>query len=294
MSPTSFAEPTTVQDACALLAGDEWGTKAIAGGTAVVLMLRQGLIAPNSFVSLSRIPDLRGIDQSDGLIRIGAAATLAEVAASDVVRGLAPSLATACSVVGNPRIRNVATLGGNLAEADYASDPPATLASLGAQCVVQGPAGTRTVAVAELITGFYETVLDHAELITAIEVPATTEGRRAVYLKYRSRSSEDRACVGVAARVDLVDSEVSDVDVVVAAVASTLQRVPEALAPVVGSRLDERLAREVAHAYAEAIEPMDDARGSAWYRRKTIEVFVRRALEELADEQHHQGGSRRG
>ena len=294
MSPTSFAEPTTVQEACALLAGDEWGTKAIAGGTAVVLMLRQGLIAPDSLVSLSRIPDLGGIDQSDGMIRIGAATTLAEVAASDVVRGLAPSLATACSVVGNPRIRNVATLGGNLAEADYASDPPATLASLGARCVVEGQGGTRTVAVVDLITGFYETVLDHAEIITAIEVPAPSEGRRAVYLKYRSRSSEDRACVGVAARVDLVDNEVSDVDVVVAAVASTLQRVPDALAPMVGSRLDERGAREVARGYADAIDPMDDARGSAWYRRKTIEVFVRRALQELADEQHHQGGNRRG
>lgn len=295
MSPTSFAEPTSVEEAWRLLDADPWGTKAISGGTAVVLMMRQGLIAPDSLVSLSRIPDLRGIEQADGVIRIGAATTLAEVAASDPVRSAAPSLASACSVVGNPRVRNVASLGGNLAEADYASDPPATLASLGARCTVVGPSGTRTVDVADLITGFYQTVLDHAELITSIEVPLAAAGtRRAVYLKYRSRSSEDRACVGVAARADVVDGQVADLDVVVAAVASTLQRVPAALAPAVGTTLDDAVVRQVARGYAEAIDPMDDARGSAWYRRRTIEVFVRRALEHVAGTQRHEGGSQHG
>lgn len=292
MSPAQFAEPTSVQDACELLAADEWGTKAVAGGTAVVLMMRQGLIAPESLVSLARIQGLRGVEQVDGALRIGAATTLAEVATSDHVRSAFPSLVTACSVVGNPRIRNVATLGGNLAEADYASDPPATLASLGARCLVAGPTGTRTVDVADLITGFYETVLEHAEIITHIEVPLPTAARGAVYLKYRSRSSEDRACVGVAARADFADGKVVDVDVVVAAVASTLQRVPAALAPVVGTSLQDGIPRQVGTAYAEAIDPMDDARGSAWYRRKTIAVFVRRALEQVARQQHEGGGQR--
>lgn len=289
MSPLVFAEPTSTEEACRLLAADPWGAKAVSGGTAVVLMMRQGLIAPESLVSLSRIPGLRGIRQTGGALRIGAGTTLAEVATSAAVRAGAPSLAHACSVVGNPRIRNTATLGGNLAEADYASDPPATLASLGATCQVVGPSGQRVVAVADLITGFYETVLDHAELVTHVDVPVPIGDRVAVYLKYRSRSSEDRACVGVAARADLVDGCVTELDVVLAAVASTLQRVPEVLARSVGGILDADLAHEVARGYAEATEPMDDARGSSWYRERMIEVFVRRALEELGQQQREAG-----
>lgn len=297
MSPSAFVEPTTVAEACELLAADTWGTKAISGGTAVVLMLRQGLIAPDTLVSLAGIPGLGGVEEvegAEGLLRVGAAATLAEVAASSLVRSAAPSLATACSLVGNPRIRNVATLGGNLAEADYASDPPATLASLGARCHVEGRSGSRTVPVSELITGFYETVLDHDELVTHIDVPLPRAPRGAVYLKYRTRSSEDRACVGVAARTDFVDGQVADLDVVVAAVAPTLQRVPQALEPAVGTRLDGDVARQVARGYADAITPMDDARGSAWYRSQAIEVFVRRALERVVEQRDAQGGGRRG
>lgn len=294
MSPPVFAEPQTLQEASELLAADPWGTKVISGGTAVVLMMQQGLISPDVLVSLGRIPNLRGIDRDGGLLRIGAATTLAEVAASPSVRASAPSLVSACSVVGNPRIRNVATLGGNLAEADYASDPPATLASLGASCTVRGPEGERTVAVRDLITGFYETVLGTGELVTRIDVPVPSAARGAVYAKYRSRSSEDRACVGVAARVDLLDGTVSDLDVVVAAVASTLQRVPPALAGVVGRVLDADVAEEVAHAYADAIDPMDDARGSAWYRRRMIRVFVRRALQESVARAGGQQGTRCG
>lgn len=294
MSATAFIEPTTVDEACSLLAEDPWGSKAVSGGTAVVLMMRNGLIAPESLVSLAGIPMLHGISSVDGSLRVGAGTTLAEVAASREVRRHAPSLAAACAVVGNPRVRNVATLGGNLAEADYASDPPATLASLGATCAIVGRDGLRRVQVIDFITGFYETVLAHDEIVTHIDIPRPPDDRGAVYLKYRSRSSEDRACVGVAARADFSDGVVSELDVVVGAVASKLQRVPAALDHVVGSSLgpDEREA--VAQGYAEAIDPMDDGRGSSWYRRRMIEVFVRRALERVLESRQSEGAAVHG
>jgi carbon-monoxide dehydrogenase medium subunit len=277
-------EPTTTDEACALLAADPWGTKAVSGGTALVLMMRQGLVAPAALVALWRIPGLGGISRTGRVLRIGASTTLAEIAASPLVREAAPSLAHACSVVGNVRIRNVATLGGNLAEADYASDPPATLASLGARCRVTGPAGLREVPVRDLVTGFYETELDHAELITHVDVPLPGAERRAVYLKYRSRSSEDRPCVGVAARLDLDDrGRVRELDVVVAAVAPTLHRLPAVLDAAAGRKPDTGLAREVAVAYSGAVDPLDDARGSGWYRRRMVEVLVRRALGRLTE-----------
>jgi aerobic carbon-monoxide dehydrogenase medium subunit len=282
MSPLVIAEPASTAQACDLLAAEGLATQVLAGGTAVVLMMRQGLIVPERLVALWRVPGLRGIEHDGQTLRIGASTTLTEVAASADVRAVAPSLAHACSVVGNPRVRNVATLGGNLAEADYASDPPTALASLHARCVLEGPTGTRRVDVRDLITGFYSTVLEDAELITGIEVPLTAGTRHAAYLKYRSRSSEDRACVGVGARVEVADGCVREVDVAVAAVASTPQRVPQALADAVGRPFDARVVSAIARAYAGSIEPIDDARGSAGYRRRMIEVWVRRTLDEVA------------
>ena len=163
------------------------------------------------------------------------------------------------------------------------------MASLGATCQIVGPTGTREVAVADLITGFYETVLDHTELITSIRVPVPVHERLGVYLKYRSRSTEDRACVGVAARGDLAGDEIIELDVVVAAVAPTLQRIPPVLASVRGGPLDAGVAQAVSDAYAEAVEPMDDQRGSAWYRRRMIRVFVRRAIEDLSEQRRVKG-----
>lgn len=283
MPSIDYVEPTSVDEACRLLRDDPDGSMPLAGGTAVVLMLRFGLIAPERLVSLARLSELDGIEVDDGTVRIGAGVPINRVARSTAVRDRLPSLAAACDSVGNIRVRNVATLGGNLAEADYASDPPAVLSSLGAVCRVRGADGARDVPVAELVTGFYETALHDGEIITDVVVP-THPGRRSVYLKYVSRSSEDRPCVGVAARVDHDGGQVTDLDVVVGAVAATPQRVPDALGAAVGRPLDDAAVTQVASAYADAIEPMDDARGSAWYRTQMIEVFVRRALSRLRDD----------
>lgn len=283
MTGLSFHEATSIAEACELIGAAPEGTRVVSGGTAVTLLLRLGLLEAERLVSVRRLPELHGIRRADGALRIGAAVTSREIATAAEVRESAPSLAHACGQVGNPRVRNVATIGGNLAEADYASDPPPVLISLGATCDVAGPAGIRRLAVADLITGFHETTLAPGELITAIEIPAGPPTRRAVYLKYRSRSSEDRACVGVAARVDLRADVVADIDVVVGAVASTPQRVPAALRAVAGSRLDADLAKRVAAAYAEAIDPIEDGRGSRWYRTQMIAVWVERALLSLQE-----------
>lgn len=299
MAVLTYREPTTVAEACALLAADPETSTVVAGGTAAVIMLRQRLISPEHLIDIRAIPALHGILRTGTGLRIGAAVTLREIAAAPEVRAVAPSLATACGQVGNPRVRNTATIGGNLAEADYASDPPSVLASLGATCHLVGPAGQRDLPVDHLITGFYATALRPGELITAVDVPGATAGtrRHAVYLKYRSRSSEDRACVGVAARVDLTAGTagaVADLDVVVGAVAATPQRVPDALRDAAGGRLDGALADRVARRYAEAIEPLDDARGSRWYRRQLIAVLVRRALAAVADLSEASEGARDG
>jgi carbon-monoxide dehydrogenase medium subunit len=272
--------PGSVQDAIGLLGSDAWGTKAVAGGTAVVLMMRQGLIAPDRLVALNRLPGLRGVTVESDVVRIGALTSLTEVARSPAVQKHAASVAVAAGLVANPRIRNAATLGGNLAEADYASDPPSALIAWDARCRVQGPNGERSIAVADLITGFYTTALAHDELITAIEIPRVVTGDvRSSYLKYRSRSSEDRPCVGVAARVVWAGDVVAAAEVVVGAVTATPHRLPDVTAALVGSPLSAAAVQATASAYAESVDPIEDFRGSAWYRRRVVDVHVRRALE---------------
>jgi carbon-monoxide dehydrogenase medium subunit len=276
-----YLEPSTVSEACEFLERHEGG-KAIAGGTAVVLMMQQGLLLPEALVSLRKIDDLSGISASDDLVTIGSGVTLQEIASSSVLLERTPSLAKACGLVGNVRVRNAATLGGNLAEADYASDPPAVLAGLDATVVVEGGRGERRIAARDLVTGFYETALEHHEIITRVEVRPLAPGERAVYLKYVSRSSEDRPCVGVAARARFSDELVDELSIVVGAVAARPQRLVEVEAQAVGARLGTDLIESLAGAYSQGISPLEDARGSAWYRKRMIGVFVNRALTALA------------
>ena len=183
---------------------------------------------------------------------------------SEVVRSGWPVLARAFSLVASPRVRNQATVGGVLADADYASDPPAMLAALGARVVLRSPRGERSVSVGELIVGHYRTCIEPDELLVEVRVPPQGV---ATYRKFRSRSAEDRPCVAVAA------ARGDRLRVVVGAVAGTPQDFPE---------LCDGEPAEVAAAYAERIQPMSDARGSAEYRRRVIAAEVRRALEELA------------
>lgn len=281
MPRVEFLEPESVEEASRMLAEDPYGSKPLAGGTAVSLMMRQGLIAPSRLVSIARIPGLSGIEANNGAIHIGANTTLSEIASSQTVRNRLPSLASAAGAVGNVRVRNVATLGGNLAEADYASDPPSALVSLGAVCELQQGDRRRTVPVSEFITGFYSNALVDGEIVTGVTIPASSD-RRTAYVRFLSRSSEDRPCVTVAARADLDGVDISYLEVVVGAVAGRPQRLEEVTSAAVGSRLDDQVIAGIASSYKESLEPMDDQRGSTWYRRQVIEVLVRRALSRIA------------
>jgi carbon-monoxide dehydrogenase medium subunit len=171
--------------------------------------------------------------------------------------------------VASPRVRSQATVGGVLADADYASDPPAVLAALGARAVLRSPRGDREVGIGDLILGYYETCIAGDELLVEVRVPPC-DGP-AVYRKFRSRSSEDRPCVAVAA---VRGGE--RLRVVVGAVAERPRELPDACA------LGPSEAAEIGRRYAKEIEPISDARGSAGYRRRVMEVEVRRAVEALA------------
>jgi carbon-monoxide dehydrogenase medium subunit len=281
-----FLRPETLSEVSALSREHE-DAKLISGGTAVVLMLQQRLIFPTHLIALGGLTDVPGwrdVRRTDSGLRIGGGVSLSAVSRSPDVRELAPSLAAAADVVGNARIRNQATMGGNVAESDYASDPPSVLVSLGATVEVGDGTASRTVPASEMFTDFFTTDLRTGEVVTAVHVPAPGPGSRASYTKFCSRSAEDRPCVGVASAARLEDGALSSLEVVLGAVAAIPQRWPEVTLAALGRPLDETVAAEVAEGYAALVEPIDDHRGSAWYRREMVRVLVRRSLLDLVGE----------
>jgi carbon-monoxide dehydrogenase medium subunit len=278
--PLALYHPTSIDAAVALL--DELGddAKVVAGATALTIMLRQRLITPAALISINRLPGLDRIDVRDDVIELGALVRHRQVELHEGVRAALPVLAEAFGVVANVRVRNAATVGGVLAESDYASDPPAVFLALDAEVDVQGPSGKRSIPIAEFFLAFYETAIEPNELVTGIRVPIPAAGTSAVYEKFVTRSSEDRPCIGVAAVVRLADDgTIADLRVSVGAAAETPQRFTDLEAEAIGQVPDDALLRRIAEGYAERIETLDDMRGSAWYRTEMVRVWVRRAIE---------------
>ena len=287
MPNIKLLQPTSLNEAVSLLSEHSDETKIVSGGTALVIMLRNRLIAPATLLSLGRLPELRNIRHEPGTgLRIGALVTIREAETSPLVREKHSVLAQAFGKVGNVRIRNAATVGGNLSEADYASDPPCVLVALRARVKARSVKGEREIPLGDFFTGFYETVLAPDEILTELIVPDQAPGSRATYLKYVSRSSEDRPCVGMAVVLENdSDGTCKDLRLVAGAVSEIPQEIvgPETTAR--GKHLSDSLIEEIADAYSMGIEPLSDLRGSAWYRQQIIRVMARRAMQQVVGDQ---------
>jgi carbon-monoxide dehydrogenase medium subunit len=207
--------------------------------------------------------------------------TIREAELSPLVREKNPTLAQTFGRVGNVRVRNAATIGGNLSEADYASDPPCVLVALRARVKAKSVRGEREIPLAHFLKGFYETALTADEILTELIVPDPAPGSRSTYLKYISRSSEDRPCVGMAVVIsNEPDGSCQELRLVAGAVSELPQEIQSAEAMARGKRWTDSLIEEIAGAYSAGIEPLSDLRGSAWYRKQIIRVMARRALQQ--------------
>jgi aerobic carbon-monoxide dehydrogenase medium subunit len=282
MQSIELLQPESIDEAVSLLAQHSGDTKIIAGGTAMVIMLRNRLIAPSMLVSLGRLPGLGHIRHEPGTgLRIGSLVTIREVETSPVVRQHNPTLARTFGQVGNVRVRHAATVGGNLSEADYASDPPCVLTAMHARVKARSVRGEREIAVTSLFKGFYETSLAPDDILTELIVPDLAPTTRSTYIKFVSRSSEDRPCAGMAAVVHQnPDGTCKELRLVAGAVAEVPQEIAAAEALARGKRLAGGLIEEIAEAYSAGISPLSDLRGSEWYRKQLIRVLARRAIEQ--------------
>jgi len=272
-----LVEPGTLKEACALLSDNE-EAKVIAGGTALLTLIKHGIFVPKTLINLKKIKDASDIryDAQTGL-RVGALAAIYDIEASPLVRQHCPVLAEACHVVANIRIRNMATIGGNLAHGDYQSDPPTVLVALDAVVELLSRAGTRRMKLSDFLKGSYETALEPAELVSALIVPP--DGRlRGTYTKFTTGSSEERPCVGVAVLAAMEKGVCAELRLVVGAVSPKPVRLEEAESMARGKQLTSELIERIAADASSRVEPIDDLRGTADYKRHLVNVLVRRAL----------------
>ena len=254
--------------------------KVIAGGTALLIVIKHGVYVPGTLINLKKVQDAADItwDPVTGL-RIGALASIYEVESHPAVREWYPVLHTACHVVANIRIRNLATIGGNLAHADYQSDPPSALVALGARVELTGPGGRRETALSDFLIGSYETDLAADEILSAILVPRPTPDTHSTYLKLTTRSSEDRPCAAVTASVRLADGgRIGAALLVIGAVSPTPVRVTEAEGLARDASPSGELFAAMGEACSRAVDPIADVRGSADYKRHVVGVLAERAL----------------
>jgi carbon-monoxide dehydrogenase medium subunit len=281
MPDFEILQPSSVDAAVSMLAANGDDAKVLAGGTALVLMIKNRLVSPKVLVSLSNVAGLRDIRYEPGVgLRMGALATIRQAETSAIVREQFPVLAETFGKVANVRVRNAATVGGNLTEADYASDPPCVLLALRARAVIAGPSGSREIPLTDFFRDFYETAIEPDEILTEVVVPEESKGAHQSYLKFVTRSSEDRPCIGACAWIRARNGSCEELRVTLGAVAGTPQEFGDAEALASGQSLTPDLIGEIAERYAEGIDPLSDLRGSAWYRREMARVFVRRAIEQ--------------
>jgi carbon-monoxide dehydrogenase medium subunit len=282
-----YHAPTALDDVFDLL--ERYGDDAhlIAGGTALVLLLKQGLIQPAHVVALRGVPELRGIERSpDGGLKLGASSTHRQLERSPEVTAYAQTLADTFGKVATVRIRNQGTLGGNLAHADPAQDPPPMLIALEAEAEVASKSGTRVIPIDEFFVDYFQSVLQPGEVVTSVRLPPLREGTRVHYEKFLPRTQDDYATVSVAAALRLnAQNRCEHVRIALGAAAVTPVRARAVEQALLGQIMTPEAIAAAAALVRDEVDPLADLRGSADYKREMARVWTERTLRRLANAQ---------
>lgn len=285
MIPFEMVEPTSLKEAVSLLDPQEPAIRPVAGGTALMLMMKAGVFTPTRLICLHSIePEYARITLAgNGEVRIGAMASLRDVEKDRNVAARLPVLNRAMRTLSSVRVRNVARVGGALAHGDPHMDLPPVLAALGARVSIAGPNGNRELPLDKLYAGYYETVLEKDELITAVTVPALN-GRKTAYMKVTSRTADDWPSLGVAVSFAFRDGTVRDPVVIVSAATEKVTRMDAAEKALQGTAADDAALRRAGDAAANEVQTLSDAHGSAPYKRELLRVYLRRAVRQALGE----------
>lgn len=273
-------QPRSLPEAVALLQKHGDDARAIAGGTTLVILMKQRALHYPYLVDLQTIPGLNEIKKESDGVRVGALTTHRMVELSTVIRQAFPVVAEAFSHIGNVRVRQTASIGGNLAHADYRLDPPPPLLVLGASVSAFGPKGSRTIELKDFFRGMYETALEPGEILTGVKIPAPAAGSRAVYLRYSALAANDWPCLGVAAFLRRENQRCQELRLALGGVAPTPLLI-NGLDFTKDQSLDDSVVNKVLNLVEQQISPSADLRGSEWYKRRLARLFVKRAIAQL-------------
>lgn len=279
MTPFELNEPASLNEAIALIDPDDPEVRPIAGGTALMLMMKAGVFRPRRLVSLRKLGDkfARIAAAPSGELTMGALTPLSALEYSPEVTRHAPVIARTMKRLSNVRVRNVATIGGALAHGDPHMDLPPVLIALNASITVTGLNGERNLAVEDLLIGYYETALARNELITELRIPAQG-ATRAVYFKVTAGSADDWPALGLAVALTAEGLRVKSARIVVSAATTKATRLKTAERALVGASGDDKTLQNVAEAAAAEADIIADLRGSASFKRELLRVYAARAV----------------
>jgi len=284
MASFEIAEPHTVHEALGLLDHGDPAVRPIGGGTALMLMMKSQLFTPVRLVSLRHLHSpFTGMSPSDdgAFFRIGAMTTFSELEHSAEIKSQFPVVVQTMRTLANVRVRNVASVGGNLAHGDPHLDLPPVWMALGTEVLIVNPRGQRVIPVEEIFLGYYETSVADGELIAEIRVPLRPDWR-STYAKVTTRAAHDWPALGIAVSAKFNGLEVADARLVLSAAVNKPTRLVAAEAVLRGAELTESLLRRVGEAAVEESDIESDSRGSIAYKQQLLRVHLGRAIRSVA------------
>jgi len=280
MIPPSFEylRPKTVPEAVALLQqhGDE--AKILSGGQSLIPMMKLRLARPGFLIDINRIAGLSYVKEEGGYLKIGALTREAELEAAPLVRSKYPILFDTAHVIADPQVRNMATVGGNLAHGDPANDHPATMVALGAQVVATGPKGERVIPIENFFVSLFSTALQHEEILTEIRIPVPPARSGGAYFKLE-RKVGDFATAAVAVQLTLDDKGACQkAGMGLTNVGPTPVKARKAEEFLRGKKFDEATIKQAAQLAADESAPSPDLRGPVEYKKALVKELAKRAL----------------
>jgi carbon-monoxide dehydrogenase medium subunit len=278
MKHFEYLEPNTVAEACALLKRYDGEARVFAGGSSLTILLKQGFLQPEALINIKKIDELRGIEEtSEGLI-IGALVTHHDIETSSLLAERLPVLCELEHDVANIRVRNMATVGGNIASGEPLTDLPCVFIALDATVRIAGASGERTIPLEEIFVDYYETQLKEDEVLTHVVIPSLPPHSAIEYVRFSSSSVVDKPCIGVTVRMSVAPGSgtCSAVRIGLGCVASTPMRARKAEAALEGRPLSDDNLAEAARVAAEECSPLSDLRGSERYKREMVRALVKR------------------
>ena len=280
MKDFEYTRPNDLDEALGLLRSLRERAKVLAGGTDLVPLMRENLVTPSHVIDISNLRDLDFIREEDGVMRIGAATRMRTIEQSSIVQAKLPMLAETAQLVGEIGVRNIATIGGNLANASPAADSAPTLLTLDASVKLRNLKAERTIKLQEFFVHVKKTVLQPDELMTEVQIPLPSPRSGGAFIRLAKRGGNIISIVSAAAFLTLKGNVCSQARIAMGSVAPTPIRIPQAEKVLQGVEPTEERIRTAAEKAVESIKPISDVRASAEYRKETSKILVRRALEE--------------